>query len=237
MNKSILTNLLAAGVIGVGYVIPEGQEQVKAIGFFALSGAITNWLAIHMLFEKVPFLYGSGVIPSRFNEFKSGIKNLIMTEFFSDENVDRFFKGQDDSVMAQINFDGVIDVINYDMLFAKLIESIEESSFGGFLGMIGGPQALEPMRQPFHNKVRATITEMIHTEEFRQAVEDALLPSHFNSDLAKKIESIVDQRLDELTPQKVKEIVQDMIRQHLGWLVVWGGVFGGLIGLVMSLIT
>jgi hypothetical protein len=26
-----------------------------------------------------------------------------------------------------------------------------------------------------------------------------------------------------------------MIREHLGWLVVWGGGFGGLIGLIASL--
>jgi hypothetical protein len=32
----------------------------------------------------------------------------------------------------------------------------------------------------------------------------------------------------------VKEIIQTMIRKHLGWLVVWGGVFGGIIGLAMS---
>ena len=32
----------------------------------------------------------------------------------------------------------------------------------------------------------------------------------------------------------VKDIVQTMIRQHLGWLVVWGGVFGGLIGLLTT---
>jgi hypothetical protein len=26
-----------------------------------------------------------------------------------------------------------------------------------------------------------------------------------------------------------------MIREHLGWLVVWGGVFGGLIGLLTAI--
>ena len=35
----------------------------------------------------------------------------------------------------------------------------------------------------------------------------------------------------------VKQIVQDMIRHHLGWLVVWGGVFGGLIGLITSILN
>jgi len=34
----------------------------------------------------------------------------------------------------------------------------------------------------------------------------------------------------------VKNIIQRMIKEHLGWLVVWGGVFGGLIGLGFSLI-
>ena len=35
----------------------------------------------------------------------------------------------------------------------------------------------------------------------------------------------------------VKEIIQKMIRSHLGWLVVWGGVFGSLIGLASSFFT
>lgn len=34
---------------------------------------------------------------------------------------------------------------------------------------------------------------------------------------------------------KVKELVEDMIRTHLGWLVVWGNLFGGLIGLICQL--
>ncbi len=34
----------------------------------------------------------------------------------------------------------------------------------------------------------------------------------------------------------VKTIIEDMIRKHLGWLVVWGGVFGGLIGVVANVL-
>ena len=34
----------------------------------------------------------------------------------------------------------------------------------------------------------------------------------------------------------VKEIIQKMIKEHLGWLVVWGGVFGAVIGLVSTVI-
>jgi hypothetical protein len=28
-----------------------------------------------------------------------------------------------------------------------------------------------------------------------------------------------------------------MIREHLGWLVVWGGVFGGIIGFIAAITT
>lgn len=35
----------------------------------------------------------------------------------------------------------------------------------------------------------------------------------------------------------VKEIIQKIIREHLGWLVVWGGVFGRLISLAVSFIA
>jgi len=50
------------------------------------------------------------------------------------------------------------------------------------------------------------------------------------------VSGLVDDRLDELTPKMVKDIIQTMIREHLGWLVVWGGVFGGLFGLVAAII-
>ena len=49
------------------------------------------------------------------------------------------------------------------------------------------------------------------------------------------LEKIIDKKLSELKPRHVKKIIEDMIRQHLGWLVVWGGVFGGVFGLCFGL--
>ncbi len=64
MNKSIITNFIALITTLLGLYL--GNNILYTVGLFALSGAITNWLAIHMLFEKVPLLYGSGVIPAPF---------------------------------------------------------------------------------------------------------------------------------------------------------------------------
>ena len=56
MNKSLITNVVALALMGVGYFLPN--HYAFYAGLFAFSGAITNWLAIHMLFEKTDFLGG-----------------------------------------------------------------------------------------------------------------------------------------------------------------------------------
>ena len=117
-------------------------------GLFALSGGLTNWIAIHMLFEKVPFLYGSGVIPNRFEDFKNGIKNLIMNEFFI-YYLEKFLKNKTDQAG-----DDIIKNLDYDKIFVKLVEAIEESSLGSMLGMLGGKKALDPLKEPVKKNKR-----------------------------------------------------------------------------------
>ena len=39
-------------------------------------------------------------------------------------------------------------------------------------------------------------------------------------------------KLEELTPEIVKGMMEQVMREHLGWLIVWGNIFGGAIGLV-----
>lgn len=205
------------------------NQLVFGIGLFAFSGAITNWLAIHMLFEKVPGLYGSGVIPARFEDFKAAIRQMMMEQFFTQENIDRFMEqeagGEIETVLAP-----VIEKVDLSPAFDKLVIVIMESSFGGMLGMFGGQDALMPLRDPFILNMKESLVEMTHSEGFQQLIKDELGHSTINEDISEKIALIIEKRLNELTPKMVKEIVQQMIKQHLGWLVVWGGVFGGLIG-------
>ncbi len=52
------------------------------------------------------------------------------------------------------------------------------------------------------------------------------------SRLREEVALLMTEKLQFLTPEKVKEILEHVIRKHLGWLVVWGNVFGGLIGVI-----
>ena len=234
LNKSFLTNLTAILIIVAGYLCPIEPDLMKSIGFFALSGAVTNWLAIHMLFEKVPFLYGSGVIPNRFDEFKFAIKDLMMKQFFTQENVEQFIEAEEQQGSNVLNIDPLMNAIDYDKIYEGLVSSIMESSFGSMLQMMGGEQALAPLREPFMEKMKNTLREMVESERFKDVLKLGLDSHKIGQDIVSKIETIIDKRLNELTPQLVKEIVQKIIKIHLGWLVVWGGVFGGILGAAFS---
>ncbi|MCH2174197.1 MAG: DUF445 domain-containing protein [Lentisphaeria bacterium] len=237
MNKSFVTNSVALIVCVIGFTLSPGlsRELALGIGLFALSGAITNWLAIYMLFEKVPFLYGSGVIPNRFEAFKSSIENMIMGQFFSEENLERFIH-QLGGQSADFPTEKILNTLDWDVAFQALIDAIMGSQFGGMLGMFGGEAALQPLKQPFEEKMKSTLINMTQSESFKQSILEQLENSVSVPETREMIHQVVLKRLEELTPQMVKEIVQKMIREHLGWLVVWGGVFGGLIGLITALV-
>lgn len=232
MNKSVLTNVLALALLAGGYA--TANQYLLYAGLFAFSGAITNWLAIHMLFEKVPGLYGSGVIPARFEEFKAAIKQLMMEQFFTESNIDRFLSSE--MTGKSLNLEPVIKKIDFNPAFDSLVHVIENSQFGGMLAMVGGTEALQPMKAPFVEKMQESVIEISKSDSVKNAIKDELESPAMMDEIKENIEAIIDQRLNELTPKLVKEMVQTMIKKHLGWLVVWGGVFGGLIGVISTFI-
>ena len=233
INKSFITNFIATLFVLVSFIIEnEYASWLLYTGLFALSGALTNQLAIHMLFEKVPFLYGSGVIPARFEAFKSAIKNLMMHEFFTREQLNTFFQNEE----KKINLAPIIEETDFSPAFDALSKTVMESSFGGMLGMFGGEAALNGLRAPFSLKMKNAVIKIVNSNAFNDTLQMHMQKSSLSDDMLASIENIIDARLNELTPQLVKEMVQKLIEEHLSWLIVWGGVFGGLIGLVSSLL-
>jgi len=234
MSRSDITNIITLLIMAYGY--SNDNNTIFMIGLFALSGAITNTLAIHMLFEKVPFLYGSGVIENKFGQFKQSIHNLLMNQFFTKENLKKFFQEEVSSAKTTVDFENLLNKTDFSPAYDSLKESVIESPFGGMLGMFGGEAALEPLKEPFVEKLKASIIKISKTDSFQSVINEALTSNDLSDDIYEKLSKIVNARLDELTPKMVKDIVQEMIKEHLGWLVIWGAVFGGLIGFISTLL-
>lgn len=225
-----MTNLVGLIISILGLLLTN--EHIKDAGFYALSGAITNWLAVIMLFDKVPFIYGSGVIPRQFESFKYGIKKILMSQFFQRKQLEKFLF----DILAEKKKDfkkNLGEAVNYDLLFDRFIEVIMESQFGSVIdSFLGGKTAIEPIRGPFRIKIEKSILEI--SDSLWAALETSSSRKHMNDDILNKLDTMIDARLNEMTPKMVKVVIQDMIRNHLSWLVVWGGIFGATIGTVVS---
>lgn len=227
MDKGWLTNGISLGLVGVSYAL-EGimADALRSAGLFALSGAVTNQLAIHMLFEKVPFLYGSGIILDRFESIRSALKTLIMEQFFTPEKIEAFVRTQE----TKVDLTPIIEKTDFTPAYHALVRSVMDSPLGAMLGMFGGDVVIDKLKEPFLKKIKQSTLEISQSASFMEALNEHLHQGSPN--LAKNIESIVEARLAELTPQMIKEMLHSLMKEHLGWLVVWGGVFGGAIGVV-----
>jgi uncharacterized membrane protein YheB (UPF0754 family) len=231
MDKGWMTNAVAVTVIGASY-ITEGSAAtaLRSAGLFALSGAVTNQLAIHMLFEKVPFLYGSGIILDRFESIRIALKTLIMEQFFTPEKIESFVKSQE----RTIDLTPIIEQTDFTPAYNALVRSVMDSSLGGMIGMFGGEAIIGKLKEPFLEKIKTSTIEISQSESFINALNEHLHQG--SSHLTDTIGEIVELRLAELTPTMVKEMLHALMQEHLGWLVVWGGVFGGAIGIASSLL-
>lgn len=227
MDKGWITNAIALTIVALSYSVDGTvSSALRSAGLFALSGAVTNQLAIHMLFEKVPYLYGSGIIIDRFESIREALKKLIMEQFFTPEKIEQFVLSQERS----IDLSPIIAQTDFTPAYDALVKSVMESPMGGMLGMFGGEAIIAKLKEPFLEKIKASTIEISQSESFMNALNSHLHKG--GSHLSESIEGIVEARLEELTPMMVKEMLHNLMKEHLGWLVVWGGVFGGLIGLV-----
>jgi uncharacterized membrane protein YheB (UPF0754 family) len=216
LSKELTTNLISLGlVVGSFFISQTVSNHLFYIGLFALSGSLTNQIAIHMLFNRVPLLYGSGIIELKFEDLKLSIRRVILEEFLSTDRI----KTQ------KINITPTIEKLDFSTSFDALLDSIVESKFAAMISLIGGVQALEALREPFTKRLKSSLIKLSDKVEFQ--VGDSF---------SNNIDSLVQERLNELTPNMVKQMLLDIMREYLGWLVVWGGVFGGLIGFISSLV-
>ena len=235
INKNTAPNLVALIIIALSFFFEGSVHAIMlSTGLFALSGALTNWLAVHMLFERVPGLYGSGVVMLHFEEFKAGILRMVHEHLFSAEKVDHVLSNQHST--DKIDLQPILGNLDLDAAYDQLVITIMDSSFGSMLGMLGGENALSPMREPFKRRMGKFLADAAASPRFQSAVNEQIAKMTSSDQFIERLDAILKSRLDELTPEMVRDIMQQMIRRHLGWLVVWGGVLGGLIGLIAGIL-
>ena len=258
VDKGFISNLISAGFFGVGLILPRSlfQEIVLNTGLFAFSGGITNSLAVKMLFDRIPGFYGSGVIPARFREIRLKIKALILEHFFDESYLRQFFTSRETPVdwsryvkssgkasnpvarFIETQWDHLASNEVVQPIIDQQIEKLMDSSIGGLLMMVG-PATIQPAVTKFVNaflgSMRTKVLEFASKAE-TNGIQIKIDEERVIADIRSNVDDLLTKKLAQLDAMTVKRMMEDVIRCHLGWLVVWGNVFGGLLGFVPVLL-
>ncbi|KAL0211447.1 hypothetical protein P9112_009745 [Eukaryota sp. TZLM1-RC] len=203
---------------------------IYTAGLFGLAGGVTNWLAVKMLFDKIPFLYGSGVIPNRFKEIRRAVKNAIMRTFFDQKYLEKYLAKKAGAVLGGLNIEDKVrqllesQVVD-DIIDAKLKEFSQrpEAVYITLMGI--QPAQLKTWIKPFALGLGGDLAPLVS-----QLFDPA---KTLNLDMLRtEIDSLMTTKLEELTPDIVKKMLEDVMREELGLLIVWGAVFGSSIGML-----
>lgn len=230
IEKGRVSNWISASVLIAGLTISRHYlwaEWLTAAGLFGFAGGVTNWLAVKMLFDRIPLLYGSGVIPSRFREIRTTVKDLIMVHFFDEDYLSRFFAERLDTISNDADIGpklvAILESEEVDAIIERKLEEMQQTPTGMILKMVG-TQTVKPLVKRFLIGMGEDVAPLVATEFAKPGVEAGALREQVNQ--------LLEAKLQELTPEAVKRMMEDVMRQHLGWLIVWGNVFGGCIGLL-----
>ena len=184
----------------------------------ALTGWITNYLAIKMLFhprKKVDLYFFSiqGIFPKRQQQLADKLGRIVSKELFSFDDIrDRFTSTE---TATEIN--KVLDEKLEDFLGVKLKTTIPVLNF--FLTA----------------KMKTRIKNMMH-EEFQHILPDIL--TRYSNKLEKDIdvEDIVKQKVSAFSSAKLEDILVSIMKKEFKFIEILGAVLGFLIGLIQLMI-
>ncbi|MEQ9440917.1 MAG: DUF445 family protein [Cyclobacteriaceae bacterium] len=180
----------------------------------ALTGWITNFIAIKMLFhprEKVKILFFElqGIFPKRQNKLAEKLGKVVADELFS----------MDDVKSAITNPDNLKDV--HQVIDEKLDDFLENRM------MESMPMLYVFMSDEMRVKIKSTLQQELQM----------MLPDLINR-FAEKIEKEVDvertvyEKVVGFSSDKLEEILYSIMKKEFKFIEILGGVLGFLIGLI-----
>eukprot|EP01083_Nonionella_stella_P089759 250581_1 len=238
VHKGNVANSISGFVMIVGLILKfttngsTFSRYVLSLGLFGFAGGITNWLAVKMLFDQIPFLYGSGVIPRRFKEIRQTVKKTIMKTFFDEDYLRTYIH----SKVQTFDLEGKICMImdspeTQKMIDIKLNETMQKPEVIMLMAMMNMQSAmLIPMLKPFIVTMGKDVAPMLKTQLFDDSEFVNTRRIH------EEIDQLMETKLELLTAPMVKKLMEEVMRKHLAWLIIWGNIFGALIGLISAIL-
>ena len=175
-NKGDASNLATFLIMAVGIIMKTqhprmlGVDCVLSAGLFGFAGGVTNWLAVKMLFDRVPLLVGSGVIPRQFKEIRAALKAMVMQMFFDRSFIESFIAERAKDVLGNtLDISGGVKAAlagpDVDATMERTLTKISETEDGKMLksvgAMVGGMAGLVPKLKPVVEGFAVEVGELL----------------------------------------------------------------------------
>jgi len=205
-------------------------RYMLSVGLFAFAGGITNFIAIQMLFYKIPGIYGSGVIEKRYKSIRRSMKDMILSTFFQPDFLNKYIPQKLREAAAGADVESKINAfLTSEAGQAMLDEKIDQ------LGESPEGQLVDSMNinissfKPFVKPVMISFLSDLGPTIMYNLID----PRKGGLNLVKlrdELDRYMCERMEEVTPQMMVDILYCVVLHYLGWLVVWGCIFGGIMG-------
>ena len=190
-----------------------------------------------MLFDRIPGMVGSGVIAA-YLAIRAAVKETVLRRSSTAFLEQRLAGGARTRRPRRPSATSpaaarVVAAADFDANLAARLEAISATPEGMMLqtlaplfgGVDGLVPALKPMLGVFGEDMSA---ELVNRGLFKDVGATLVTVEVAH----REIDVLMTARLEHLTPRMVKSLLEEVIRKHLGWLVVWGNVFGAIIGVL-----
>lgn len=180
----------------------------------ALTGWITNYIAIKMLFHprekvKVLFMEIQGIFPKRQKNLAEKLGKIVATELFSIEDVKKVLK--DEKTTAEI-----VDVIDEkldDFLDNKLTTAMP------MLAMFMSDELKQTIKGTLEAEFTAMLPDLIN--RFADNLENKV-----------DVEKTVYDKVVNFSTDKLEEILYSIMKKEFKFIEILGGILGFIIGLI-----
>lgn len=184
----------------------------------AITGWITNWIAVKMLFhpkEPKNFLLFKvqGVFPKRQKVMAEKLGHIVSSELFSIDDVVEKMKSADNSEVL-----GFVETKIDDFINVKLSTSM--------------PMLAMFLTADLKNKIKTTLLEEISD------VIPGVIDSYANKLKTEvDVKAIVYEKVVNFSSDKLEEILFSIMKKEFKFIELLGGVLGFLIGLIQLVIV
>ena len=146
-HKGTISLTFAAIVFGISFIVPEGPRfWVRAFGEASLVGALVDYMAIKMLFEKYAMLPGSGVIPRNRERIIDGLAHSVENEWLTPESLKQHFANLDLAGLVRAGIDKIKDD---DEILTMLLHQVSANG----LSWVDNHQFLDFLAKKIRTKV------------------------------------------------------------------------------------